>query len=646
MMRLGMNLWFTGALALSALSAVAQSQSCPINNNFSEGTLHHWEAYTGNNKQGNGSGAVMEVYDSVQSYPNGTRDANGFPEFNLGGRSGIQVITSQFTDAFGGFQSIPTINGYAYHYSVLLGSTAVSNHAAPDPVNGQPNPQATTPQGGYVRGIRYLITVPAGPTTLPFTMTYAYAMVLENGAHASSEQPMARAIVSTPGGIIDCASPTYFLPTNGGLDSATARNNGFAPSGTPSPNAAPNGPGSQGSDTHLRDVWTKGWTEVTFDLSAYRGQQVTLTFEADNCVPGGHFAYAYFAMRDICAGLQISGDSLACSNSIAKYYIPSLDNATYDWSVPDGWTSGGDANNNTITVKVGPQSGWIVAHASNSCTRLTDSLFVHLYKGAIPESSIDPRDTTICFGETAPLYAVVTTGTAYNWVSTEPLPRGQNGLIASLPFTVGLTATPTTTHDYILNILNDGCPITVSDTFHVTVVPPFRVNAGSDTLVVVGEPLQFLAISSDLYPDLYEWSPSTDLNDPDTAAPVGLYGAEIKNITYQVKATDQFGCTGTGSVKVTIAPTFPDIFMPNAFTPAGTSNNVFRPVCIGVASLDYFRVYNRWGQLLYSTSQMGKGWDGRIQGKMQESNAYLWMVRGTDYTGKIVSKQGTVMLIR
>jgi gliding motility-associated-like protein len=99
-------------------------------------------------------------------------------------------------------------------------------------------------------------------------------------------------------------------------------------------------------------------------------------------------------------------------------------------------------------------------------------------------------------------------------------------------------------------------------------------------------------------------------------------------------------------VKVTIAHTLPDIFMPNAFTPGTNNNSVFRPICIGISSLDYFRVFNRWGQLMYNTSQIGQGWDGRIQGKLQESNAYLWIVKGTDYTGRVISKKGTMILIR
>ena len=649
MNRTGMNLWLAVLAAIPALSSAGQSQSCPINIDFSTGVLTHWDAYTGNNKAGNGPTAIITVYDSSQSSPAGTIGATAFPEYNLPGVNGIRVITSQGTDAFGSFPMIPTINGYAYHYSILLGSTSVSTQQTNEPSNGPPGTTVAPvngPEGGYVRGISYLIHVPPGPFTVPYTITYAYAMVLENGTHASEDQPMARAIISTPGGVINCASPEYYLPTNGGeLDSATARANGFSPSPMATPNASRN-PADSGQ--HLQDVWTKGWTEVTFDLSAYRGQQVSLTFEADNCVPGGHFAYAYFALRDICAGLQISGDTITCSNSIGKYSTPSLNGASYDWSVPAGWTIDSGSNGNAITVTVGPEPGWIVANEVNSCTSLTDSLFVQLYKGALPQAVIDPADTTVCYGETVPLHALITSGTDYTWIGLESFARRNRGkdTISSLPFATTVIVAPGQTADYILTVHNEDCPIALNDTFTVTIVPPIRVNPGNDTLVVIDEPLQFHATSSDAYKDEYQWSPSTNLSNPNVADPIGLYGSGMDSISYLVKATDTFGCSGTAIVKVTIAGTAADIFVPNAFTPGANNNSLFRPVCFGISSLEYFHVFNRWGQLVYSTSQIGQGWDGRVQGKMQESNAYLWIVKGTDYTGRVILKRGTVVLIR
>ena len=117
-------------------------------------------------------------------------------------------------------------------------------------------------------------------------------------------------------------------------------------------------------------------------------------------------------------------------------------------------------------------------------------------------------------------------------------------------------------------------------------------------------------------------------------------------IRYAVKATTPYGCSGMGYVNVKIFKTKPDIFVPNAFTPGQATNSIFRPVPFGITSLDYFRIYNRLGQLVYNTSAIGSGWDGMLNGVPQGSGGYVWMVRGTDYTGTVITKKGTMVLIR
>jgi hypothetical protein len=102
------------------------------------------------------------------------------------------------------------------------------------------------------------------------------------------------------------------------LDTATAIANGFAVSPVLFLSHAGQ---NNGSGTYLQDVWTKGWTEVTFDLSPYRGRQVTLTFESDNCTPGAHFAYSYVALRNTCAGLEISGNPNLFSAGFSKRHL-------------------------------------------------------------------------------------------------------------------------------------------------------------------------------------------------------------------------------------------------------------------------------------------------------------------------------------
>ena len=191
---------------------------------------------------------------------------------------------------------------------------------------------------------------------------------------------------------------------------------------------------------------------------------------------------------------------------------------------------------------------------------------------------------------------------------------------------------------------SNGCRDSSYQTIYVQLPP--TVNAGNDTSIVIGQPLQLNASSSDISGDVFLWSPVTWLDDPGIPNPVALVSSNIDSIRYVVRATDSLGCYGEASIEVKVFNTLPDIFVPNAFTPGSHINTIFRPIPVGISSLQYFRIYNRWGQLVYSTSRMGDGWDGTLGGKPQGTDSYVWMVQGTTYTGKVITKKGTMTLIR
>jgi PKD-like domain/CHU_C Type IX secretion signal domain len=809
-------------LLLVAQSAFSQSQVCPLNSNWSLGNLSYWFAYTGNNSNGNTPKDRYQTYNDTSGAPNGTMNVQSITEYQLPSVLGIQVLSSSVQDPYGGFATIPKINGYQYTNCLKLGSTSITHNAAGGTA------------GGYVRGVQYVINVPPGPTTVPYTMTYAYAMVLENGTHNSNEQPLFITTLEAGDSVVSCASPKYFLPTlnNGGpqdagatLDSALAMAEGFKLSLQESPNVDPNWPGPNGP--HLLDVWYKNWTEVTFDLSPYRGTQVVLTFETDNCVPGGHFAYSYIALRNTCGGLQISGDSSACIGANLVYSVPGLGGATYMWTVPPNWSVTSGTDSSVLQVMVGTDPGTVTVHEVNSCANLQATINVEtvqptvagavsggmevctglnsvtlttagnrgsvvgwsatsggvttpindttsqyiaqnltsttLYQALIqngqscavdttsgstvlvdprsvggtlnpaamsfcegqnkdallqlqgdtgnpvnwqsstdginwtsfvpadtnseyeatgvtvstdyrvivqsgvcppdtssvaavtfvnvpfPQATYDPADTLVCYNTPAYLSATITIGTNYAWNNTGTLTGEGNDLISGLPYTITPVATPKTTTDYVLSVENAGCPNLLLDTFQVVVLPPIIVNAGNDTSVVVGQPLQLNATSNDTTTpggDSFVWTPIIGLNNPNIYNPVAIFSDETDSIQYFVTATSQYGCTGTGTVLVKVFKTGPDIFVPNAFTPGGVSNSIFRPIPVGISSLEFFRVYNRWGQLVYSTTRIGDGWDGRVDGKMQDSGTFVWMVEGTTYEGHTVFHKGTMILVR
>lgn len=792
-----------------AANAYSQTQACPANINFATGDLSFWSASTG------------LVNGATTVYPAPNTGVASIPEYTIG-TTGIRVITSSFNDAFGGFATVPTINGYSYNYAVQLGSSSTSY----DLHSGLPNP------GGFTRNITYVINVPAGSTAVPYTMTYAYAMVLENGTHNSNEQPLFKATLSTSDSVITCASPKYYLPTfnntNGGstgatLDTAAAIANGFTLS--PVSFLSHAGQNNQGG-VYLQDVWTKGWTEVTFDLSPFRGQQVRLTFEADNCTPGAHFAYAYVALRNTCAGLEISGNPEACENSTVTYSVPALANATYNWTVPPGWTIVSGANTNVITVTAGLTPGQITVREINGCADLKDtidvttrpstlagqvnsnntvcsgtnstlltlsgergsvlrwisttdginwnnianttgsytaqnltatttyraivqngdvckadtsqpaiikvdprsvggtiqpanismclnentshtlslagntgavvnwqssfnnaswlnfvpvktdstytfnSLNTNTYYRVIVKSGVCPADTSaiatlnfinvpfpsavidpaisnICYGKTAALNATIQIGTSYSWSNAATLTGQGNGTIPSLPYTINATAHPLRTTDYVLSVLNAGCPNALNDTFHVIVAPRIIVFAGNDTAIVANQPLQLNATASDPRATVFTWTPVYGLNNPGIYNPVATLGTEVETIMYVVRATNPDGCYGEDNIIVKVFKTGPEIFVPSAFTPNSDGlNEILKPICVGIKTLNYFNIYNRWGQLVYSTSEFDKGWDGTIKGVKQATATFVYMAQGVDYTGKTVFRKGTTTLIR
>ncbi|HET9276753.1 MAG TPA: gliding motility-associated C-terminal domain-containing protein, partial [Flavitalea sp.] len=144
----------------------------------------------------------------------------------------------------------------------------------------------------------------------------------------------------------------------------------------------------------------------------------------------------------------------------------------------------------------------------------------------------------------------------------------------------------------------------------------------------------------------YIWSPATSLSNPSIANPVASFSNSIDNIRYKVRVYNQAGCYDSAFVSVKVFKTSPTVFVPNAFSPNNDGkNDLLKPIAVGIQQIEYFQVYNRWGQLMFSTEST-QGWDGTVAGKLQSSGAYVWTVKALDYTGKPYLQKGTTVLIR
>jgi PKD repeat protein len=322
--------------------------------------------------------------------------------------------------------------------------------------------------------------------------------------------------------------------------------------------------------------------------------------------------------------LDAGADSTICLTDTVQLN-PQTDGLKFEWTsdIPGYFD-----NPNVKQPRVRPAANTkyhVVAHIGKCFAEDDITLFTIPY----PIARVG-ADTLICYEDTASIHANMV-GYRFIWspISTLSDPNSLNTL-----------AWPKRTTSYVLSVYDTlGCPKPGKDTIVVKVKNEIIAFAGRDTSIVVGQPLQLNGRGS----DLYEWQPPLHLNRNNIANPIAMLD---DNFSYQLKAYTAEGCYDLDTINIKVFKTAPDIFVPNAFRPGGSRNNVLRPIPVGIATLDYFCVFNRWGQMVYRSYSPEAGWDGSLSGKPQDPGTYVWMAKGTDYTGKVVMRKGTAILLR
>jgi gliding motility-associated-like protein len=121
---------------------------------------------------------------------------------------------------------------------------------------------------------------------------------------------------------------------------------------------------------------------------------------------------------------------------------------------------------------------------------------------------------------------------------------------------------------------------------------------------------------------------------------------KVKNDTI-VYVQHSAGSCSSQPVPVKITAVDQSFFtIPNAFTPNGDGKNDRLTIRVkGRIELNYFRVYNRWGQLVFESRRVNDGWDGFFKGKLQTIGTYVWVAAGKDLLGNIIKEKGSFVLI-
>ncbi|HWB28591.1 MAG TPA: PKD domain-containing protein [Chitinophagaceae bacterium] len=163
-----------------------------------------------------------------------------------------------------------------------------------------------------------------------------------------------------------------------------------------------------------------------------------------------------------------------------------------------------------------------------------------------------------------------------------------------------------------------------------------------------GGKVQLSTISS---PDVtkWRWSPAIWLDNPNSPSPVA---EPRESITYTVVAANDGACVTRAQIAVTVICSGANIFVPNTFSPNGDGvNEKFYPQGKGLYNIKSFRVFNRWGQIVFEKLNSGAnnpadGWDGTYKGQLMPADVYVYMIEVLCSDNTVVPVKGNVTLLR
>ena len=620
------------------------SQICPPNIDFENGNFTNWICYTGSVSAAGGT-------NTMSLSPSGAPTPNQHTMYSA---------PTNEVDYFGGF---PVLCPNGSGHSIRLGNNT---------------------GGGQAEGISYEFTIPAGQDI--YSLIYHYAVVFQDPNHEIFQQPRLEIEVTnlTDNVILNCSSFT-FIPYGSILP-------GFFLS-----------PNSQDTTS----VWCKDWSAVSINLDNNAGKRIRLLFRTGDCTFTRHFGYAYIDVNSECSS-EFVGATYCPDDAFINVTAP-FGYQNYTWYNNNFSQVLGASQSivfnppppvgTVIAVQVVPYNGY--GCLDTLYARLIDTLTVISNAG---------RDTLSCNGNLVPIGAIPKPGLKYSWDPpvglTDPNianPRAGPNITTTYILTTSnagggcpdtdtvvvkasiidtsirvagklaycitsgdstiLYVNPTTSIQWLKDNLpinnqqNVRYRVTQSGTYRALLQNDMGCSALTEEKIVSIEvprpgiryPIEYAVVN---YPHQLkardfgigvEWNPATFLNSTSSLVPF-FNGTTDKLYTIQIETAAGCVTVDTQLVKVFKEVKF---YVPSGFTPNQDGlNDYLKPIPVGMKEFRYFRIYNRWGQLVFDMKDDPRGWDGMINGKPQSTQVVVWMVEGVGINDVIYQQKGTATLIR
>ncbi len=638
------SLPLVSSLVFCFLLPSLKAQKCPANIDFEKGNFEGWICYVGYTSAV-GDRNVITLNQTSGPIPD---------------RQTLYRPGNRETDFFGGFP-VHCPNGSGN--SIRLGSTEA---------------------GGQAEGVSYQFTIPADENT--YSLTYYYAVVFQSPNHRYNEQPRMETEIFnvSDGKQIDCASFS-FVAVGSSLPGFKVSNR---------------------SDTI--DVLYKEWTPVTVDLSGNAGKTIRLFFKTADCTFRRHFGYAYIDVNSECNNTLVGSsfckdDTLI--NIVAPYGFKSY--SWYDSTVSNLLGNGQTLKlapppptGSSFAVKMEPYPGY--GCPGTLITKVFDTLTVNAHAG--PDHNLC-RGDTVQLGEVpkAGLAYKWTPNEGLNNpnIANPYIGGGFSGNYILTASNSGGGCRSTDTVKIIssqlstkLDVLGrDAYCFGHGDTTILKVKPQesivwfkddepiisasnqasYRVTVSGIYSALVTDVLG-CKLTTDKKPVLIDYDVAginypvkyaiKNLPLPLKARPIGekaLWGPFIYldsaasfNPTfrstseqfYAITITSKGGCVTTDHQLVKIVDKV-EIYVPTAFSPNYDGRNDYlHPILRGIAEIRTFRIFDRWGHVLFDSKNEIPGWDGSFKGMPQPPQAVIWMLECVGLDGVVYSRKGSTVLVR
>jgi gliding motility-associated-like protein len=327
--------------------------------------------------------------------------------------------------------------------------------------------------------------------------------------------------------------------------------------------------------------------------------------------------------------VRIKDSILICTSFDFKglAYVNTNPVTNWQWSFGDGTTSTLQNTTHTYTAS-GIYNVKLVVTDINGCKdSISKNITATIFKADAG------NDTTICTNNTVSLMLHAGAGVNYTWTPA---------IFLNNPSIQNPIATISSTTLFSVTISNlQGC--VASDTVKITIAPPVPNIRYQTITAFTNQSVQLQA--RNLGGNSYLWLPPVGLNNSLIISPVFSYNQSQE---YKINIKNALGCNVTDTILITIKGK-KGIYVPRAFSPNsnGTNDRLY-PILVGISKLNYFRVYNRWGNLVFETNSgnPAAGWDGTVHGNPQPPETYTWTVEGIDIDGIVIRKSGNTFLIR